>query len=91
VQFDIDARLRLAPRARLAATSHSGDIELHLPDDSLRRMEAETFSGEIESAFGGEVESGMGPGQRLRMDDGPGSADLEATTFSGTLRLRRLD
>jgi hypothetical protein len=91
VSGHIDARVRPAERARLSVTSHSGNIDLYLPAGSSLRIEAETFSGRIDSAFGGEVESGFGPGESLTLDNGSDAVAVEATTFSGSLRLRELD
>jgi len=90
VSGDLNVRIRPAARARIELTSHSGGVSLALPSDTELRLRAETFSGSIDSDLGGEVESGRGPGERLSLDSG-GGVEVETTTFSGSVRIRRLD
>ncbi|NBB93652.1 MAG: hypothetical protein GVY32_10845 [Gammaproteobacteria bacterium] len=66
-------------------------MELHLRTDGTPRIRAETYSGRIDSDFGGVEESGFGPGETLRVDDGANAVEIEAKTFSGSLTLRRVD
>lgn len=91
VSGDVVARIRPSERARLEISSHSGDVDLYLPADSGVRIDAETFAGSIESAFGGQVSSGRGPGESLSTESGSASVEIEANTFSGNLRIRHLD
>lgn len=90
VSSDIVARLRTNDRARLAMTTHSGDLEFHLPSASAPQIGAVTFSGSIESAFGGTVKSGRHPGKRLVLES---NSDLEVNvkTFSGDVTIAKLD
>lgn len=90
VSSDIVARLRTNDRARLAMTTHSGDLEFRLPSAAAPRIGAVTFSGSIESAFGGTVKSGTHPGERLVLES---NSDLEvnAKTFSGNVTIEKLD
>ncbi|MGK7294466.1 MAG: DUF4097 family beta strand repeat-containing protein [Candidatus Wenzhouxiangella sp. M2_3B_020] len=88
VSGDIVARLDPVERARVSVTSHSGDVELFLPSETALRLEAETFSGSIESGFGGERSGGYGPGEKLSLDGGAGSVEVDARSFSGSIRIR---
>lgn len=91
VSGDVVARIRPTDRARLEISSHSGDVELYLPEGTGVRVDAETFSGSISSAFGGDVRSGLGPGESLSMEAGSAGVGIEAATFSGNLRIGQLD
>ena len=88
VSGDIVARLDPVERARVSVTSHSGDVELVLPSETALRLEAETFSGSIESGFGGERSGDYGPGEKLSLDGGAGSVEVDARSFSGSIRIR---
>lgn len=74
-------------QARIAASSHSGSIHLTLPAGTPADIRAKSFSGGIESAFGGQVESGRGPGERLQHRVGDGSVRVDVRSFSGNIRL----
>lgn len=91
VSGDIVARIRPAERARLEVSSHSGSVDLYLPAESGVRVSAETFSGSIDSAFGGQVRSGRGPGESLSAETGAATVEIKANTFSGNVRIRHLD
>lgn len=88
VSGDIVAHLAPIERARVSVTSHSGELELYLPRETALRLEAETFSGSIDSGFGGELRSGMGPGEKLSLDGGAGSVEVDVRSFSGNIRIR---
>lgn len=81
----------LSPGAELDFESHSGDVVVHLPSSVAAVLEAETFSGSIESAFGGEVrqEGEFTPEKSYRRTVGAGGARVTAETFSGSVRFRR--
>jgi hypothetical protein len=64
-------------------------VILTLGDDVGFELEASTFSGEIESDFALETTSRGKRGQRLSAVAGDGSAFIEASTFSGDVRLLR--
>lgn len=91
VSGDIEFRGRPAASASLSFEAHSGDVVLHLPPDLGARLEAATFSGEIESAFGGEPrkESRWTPETSFRHAVGSGDARISAETFSGDVRFLR--
>jgi len=91
VSGDASVRIRPTANARIRLESHSGDVELLLPADTDLAVDAETFSGDIRSALGGTVQSGRGPGQRLSFETGSGAVRVEATSFSGSVMIGRLD
>lgn len=82
---------RPASSGDLSFESHSGDLVVRLPADFGGALAAETFSGSIESAFGGEArrESQYTPGKSFRHTVGSGGASVSAESFSGTVRFVR--
>ena len=69
--------------------SHSGDVIITIGDDVGFELEANTFSGEIESDFEMRVSSGGRHGRSISAVIGNGSAMIEVTTFSGNIMLRK--
>jgi DUF4097 and DUF4098 domain-containing protein YvlB len=61
---------------RISLMTHSGAIRLGLPGDTAVDVRAESFSGRINSQFGGEPQRGMDPGQRLAHRTGDGNVRL---------------
>ena len=91
VSGDLDVALRPLPTARMKFSSHSGDIVARLPADTGVRLSAETFSGDLDSNFGGNVEhKSRGPGASLEHESGNGDVRVEANTFSGSFSLSKL-
>ena len=80
---------RIMGGGRYEFKSHSGDIIITIGDDVGFEIEANTFSGEIESDFEMRVSSGGRHGQSISAVIGDGSAMIEATTFSGDVMLRK--
>lgn len=91
VAGDIDYRGAPAENASLAFESHSGDVTIVLPAGVNAVLEAETFSGEIESAFGGQVrrDDEYTPERSYRHTVGSGGARVTAETFSGSVSFER--
>jgi hypothetical protein len=79
----------IAPSGRYDFSAHSGDVVLTLGDDVGFELEASTFSGEIESDFTLTTTSRAQKGRRISAVVGDGSALIEASTFSGDVRLVR--
>ena len=78
-----------AAGGRYEFRSHSGDVLIQLANDIGFELAAETFSGEIESAFpvtpsGGRVSKGEVHGVH-----GDGSVMIEASTFSGDVTVAK--
>jgi hypothetical protein len=89
VSGDLEYTGTIARGGRYEFQTHSGDVILTLGDDVGFELEASTFSGEIESDFALETTSRGKRGQRLSAVAGDGSAFIEASTFSGDVRLLR--
>lgn len=66
-------------------------MDLYRPAGLSARLEAEVFSGDIESAFGGEVteEGRYTPSKSFEHTLGGGGATISAETFSGDVRFQR--
>ena len=79
----------LAPNAKLRASTHSGSVKLRLPADVSARVHAQTFSGSINNQLSNAEEErpSRGPGATLNTKLGDGSADIEASAFSGGVTL----
>ncbi|HWP99949.1 MAG TPA: DUF4097 family beta strand repeat-containing protein, partial [Vicinamibacterales bacterium] len=92
---DVEFRGRLAERGRYELRSHSGDILLAPAGDRGFEIEATSFSGDIRSDFDLAVDApkvSWSHGPRLRALRGTyrgGGAIVEATTFSGEIRIRK--
>ena len=80
---------RFSDHARGELSSHSGTVEVIVPVDTSADFSVETFSGSIQSDFGGEVErtSQYVPGKELEFSLGSGSGRIEVSSFSGSVRL----
>lgn len=68
--------------------SHSGDIEMYLPGSSAFDIEAETFSGDIETDFEISV-SGKFSKKRITGTVNGGGAVVILSTFSGDISLEK--
>jgi len=86
-----DTKLAITPgaHARLALTSMSGDIRVHLPGNLSGHVEAKTFSGDIASDFGKARTREHGSGSTLYAHVGDGDGELKAESFSGDVELRK--
>lgn len=91
VSGGIEFRGTPASSASLSFESHSGDVVLHLPSGLNAVLEAETFSGSIESAFGGEVQRDgeYTPERSYRHTVGSGGTRVSVETFSGNVTFGR--
>ncbi len=78
----------ISPDGRYSLKSHSGDIDITIPADSSFELEAETFSGSINTEFKIEV-SGSISRKELHGVVNKGGTVLKLETFSGTIRLRK--
>lgn len=81
----------LSSNGALDLQSHSGNVELVLPGNVNADFEVQSFSGSIQSDFGGQVErtSRYGPGRQLRFTTGRNGGRINIQTFSGTVKLQR--
>ena len=76
------------PSGRYEFTSHSGDVELHVPRDASAQLTVSTWSGEIESDFPmtlkpGDHAIGSSTSKQFTFAIGGGNARISAETFSG--------
>ena len=70
---------------------HSGDLILTVPSGVSADFEVETFSGEIDNAFGQKSRktSKYAPGRELEFTTGGGDARVRINTFSGDVIIRK--
>ncbi|HEY6867841.1 MAG TPA: DUF4097 family beta strand repeat-containing protein [Candidatus Eisenbacteria bacterium] len=86
VNGDICYRGSIAKDGHYHFSTHSGDIDIGLPDDASAAVSVSTFSGEFETVFKARLfDTG---GKRFNFTLGSGGADLGLETFQGTIRLR---
>jgi hypothetical protein len=79
-----------APDGEFEFESLSGTVVLRLPDELSAEFEVETFSGSIDSEFGGrERRPRHGPGATFYEVYGKGEAYFSIETFSGSVRIQR--
>jgi DUF4097 and DUF4098 domain-containing protein YvlB len=92
VSGDIRFQGGFAPGASISINSLSGEVDLTMPADVSARFRISTFSGDIESDFGGIPERAGDdePGMRLETTAGGGDAKVDIESFSGEVRLRRM-
>jgi len=91
VSGDVQLGGALAPAGSIGIDSMSGDVQLQLPADSSASLHASSFSGDLRSDFGTAQKPGHGPGSSLDVRLGDGNGKINIETFSGDLRVRKLD
>jgi len=89
VSGDLEYTGTIRASGRYDFQSHSGNVLLTIGEGVGFELEASTFSGEVESDFTLKTTSRAKKGGRLSAVVGDGSAFIEATTFSGDVRLMR--
>lgn len=83
----------LAPRGRLKAESHSSSVDLTLSGATDARFDLSSFSGRITSELPGTPAESRdrnrrGPGEKMNFTLGSGASRVEASSFSGSVRVR---
>lgn len=78
------------PAGSYEFTTHSGRIEMAIPDASSAALQLETFSGRITSAFPitlqpGDISAMARRGKKMEFTIGKGGARITASTFSGNI------
>lgn len=91
VSGDVQLRGGMAPGGTLDIDSMSGDVQLQLPATVSTAIHASSFSGNLHSDFGTVSEHEHGSGSELDVRVGSGSGKIRIETFSGDLRVRKLD
>ncbi len=96
VSGDVRVSMGRLPRdGSMRFSTVSGDVRLILPADAGAELRANTVSGEIDTDFPMRMEassrgnSWVRVGQRVRGTIGRGGAELEISTVSGDIELRR--
>ena len=88
VSGDAVVRAGIADGGRLAFESVSGDVRLHLPRDASARVEAKTFSGDIDAPGAAVARTRYGPGASIEHAWNGGRGNVAIETFSGDVRVR---
>ncbi|NIP16942.1 MAG: DUF4097 family beta strand repeat protein [Xanthomonadales bacterium] len=76
-----------ADGGRVTVQSMSGDVVLTLPEGQSADFNAQTFSGDIESAWGEVAHESFGAGSHLKHAEGQGGAQIRVESFSGDVRI----
>lgn len=83
----------VAADGRYEFNSHSGDVSLTIPANTSARFAIETYNGELDSDFPVTLRPASDRqrqnGGRIEFTLGGGDARILATTFSGTIEIRR--
>ena len=89
VSGDVEFRGDLDESGRYRFDVHSGGVILAIDGDA--DFDVETFSGDIDNAFGsdGRRTSEYTPGRELEFSTGGGGADVRIETFSGDVTIRK--
>jgi len=87
VSGDVELDVALEDGGRIKVSSMSGDIDLYLPDGQQAEFFAQTFSGDIDTAFGSVRNASRGPGSRLEHTEGNGGATINLNSFSGDVSI----
>ncbi len=85
VSGDIEVRAQVASKGSLVMESTSGDVAVVVEDAADISVEAETFSGSIDTCFDAETDGGFGPGESLRFRNGEGDRSVRIMSFSGNV------
>ncbi|MFC1853236.1 DUF4097 domain-containing protein, partial [candidate division CSSED10-310 bacterium] len=86
VSGDIEYQGNLNRKGTYEFNTHSGDIDLILPSDAAFEVDAETFSGHVESSMEIKI-SGKVNRRKLSGVVGDGGPNLELSTFSGNIKI----
>ncbi|HVX41412.1 MAG TPA: DUF4097 family beta strand repeat-containing protein [Gemmatimonadaceae bacterium] len=80
------------PNGRYELTSHSGDVNLHVPRDASAQLSISTWNGAVDSDFPitlkpGEHGIGIANAKNFTFQIGGGAARITAETFSGDISI----
>lgn len=90
VEGDVQFQGTIDEGGRYRFSTHSGDMNIVVPESADATVSVSTFSGGFESAFPVQMSEG-GPGKSFRFTLGSGKALIELETFTGTINLRHSD
>ena len=83
VSGNADARIALAPGGEVQTETVSGDVRLVLPRSLSARVDASSFSGDLEAPGAKVDKQEYGPGSSLEHRYGNGDGEVHIQTFSG--------
>lgn len=91
VSGDIEFTGDVKSQGSLDLSSHSGSVTLNLPRDISADFDVSTFSGSIDNDFGpaAKRKDRYAPGMELNFRTGDGDTDIEVSSFSGSVHLRK--
>jgi len=93
VNGDIKYDGALSDRGHYSFTTHSGDLELTLPENTNATFSVRSYNGDFSAALPvkGPERSQVRQGKRVTYTLGNGSAEVELESFGGDISLRRGD
>jgi DUF4097 and DUF4098 domain-containing protein YvlB len=89
VSGEISFEGKLNSNGRYELKSHSGKVTIAVPGDSAFALQASTFSGSIQSDFDIKVRGLEGNKKTINGTVGSGGATVEASSFSGSVSIRK--
>ena len=88
ISGDISIQGFLSPDGMYDLDSHSGQIKVVIPSDSVFELQTKTFSGDIDCDFELKV-SGKIDRKKIQGVVGKGGANLNLSTFSGNIQISK--
>lgn len=85
ISGDLDLDASLAPDARVVGETLSGQLHLRLPAATSATVALRSFSGEVQSRFGGGHPGDDDRRERLEFKLGDGRARVDLSSFSGDI------
>jgi DUF4097 and DUF4098 domain-containing protein YvlB len=80
---------RVNPSGRYELKSHSGSVTIVVPGDSAFALQASTFSGPIQSDFDIKIRGLEGNKKSINGTVGAGGPTVEASSFSGSVSIKK--
>jgi DUF4097 and DUF4098 domain-containing protein YvlB len=90
VSGDVQLNGGLAEQGSIDVDSMSGDVQIQVPASLSASIHASSFSGDLRSDFGQVSEHDHGPGSELSAEVGGSKGRIHVETFSGDLRIRKV-
>lgn len=88
ISGDFDLAMNLNADGRLTGETLSGQIALHLPSATSALVSLSTFSGDVNSAFGGEMTTSRRK-EKLEFKVGDGRGRIDLSSFSGDIEITK--
>ena len=88
VSGDIRWEGALSPGGRYQLATHSGDLDLALPDPANATLAIRSFEGHVHSMLAEKLPDLPARRKRFTLTLGTGAAHVELETFTGTISLR---